>query len=39
MMDIILKQQPQQKMMMTPQLHTSFELLQYTTLELVTISV
>ncbi|TQR28772.1 hypothetical protein C7Y47_20055 [Lysinibacillus sphaericus] len=26
-------------MMMTPQLHTSFELLQYTTLELATISV
>ncbi|KOS61991.1 hypothetical protein AN161_15735 [Lysinibacillus sp. FJAT-14222] len=33
-MDMILKQQQQQKMIMTPQLQQSIELLQYTTLEL-----
>lgn len=34
MMDMFLKQQQQQKMMMTPQLQQSIELLQYSTLEL-----
>ncbi|MFJ6265605.1 hypothetical protein ACIQGW_11415 [Lysinibacillus xylanilyticus] len=33
-MDMFLKQQQQQKMMMTPQLQQSIELLQYSTLEL-----
>lgn len=34
MMDMFLKQQQQQKMMMTPQLQQSIEILQYSTLEL-----